>query len=40
MFIWQPSPDAEFKLALFRRALATPKIRPRLMAWLYAEEKK
>jgi anti-sigma B factor antagonist len=40
MFIWQPSPEAEYKLALFRRALGTPKIRPRLMAWLYAEEKK
>ncbi len=40
MFIWQPSAEAEFKLALFRRALGTPGLRTRLMAWLYAEEKK
>ena len=40
MFIWQPSPEAERNLALFRQALATPGLRTRLMAWLYAEEKK
>lgn len=40
MFVWQPSPEAEAKLALFRRALGTPGLRTRVMAWLYAEEKK
>lgn len=40
VFLWHPSPEAERKLALFRRALGTPSLRSRVMAWLYAEEKK
>ncbi len=40
MFVWQPSSDASLKLSIFRRALSEPKLRSRLMAWLYAEEKK
>ena len=39
-FLWQPSPEAQRKLALFRRALGVPSLRSRVMAWLYAEEKK
>ena len=38
-FLWQPSPVAERKLALFRRATANPRLRTRVMAWLYAEAK-
>jgi anti-anti-sigma factor len=38
-FLWQPSSEAERKLALFRRATAHPKLRTRVMAWLYAEAK-
>ena len=40
MFVWQPSSDASLKLSIFRRALSAPRLRSRLMAWLYAEEKK
>lgn len=40
VFTWQPSPEAEHKLAVFRKALASPGLRTRVMAWLYAEEKK
>lgn len=40
VFMWHPSPEAERKLALFCRALAAPKLRTRVLAWLYAEEKK
>jgi anti-anti-sigma factor len=40
LFLWQPDPEAKRKLDLFRRALADPKLRTRLLAWLYAEEKK
>jgi hypothetical protein len=39
-FLWQPSAEAERKLGLFRRATANPKLRTRVMAWLYAEAKK
>jgi len=38
-FLWQPSAEAERKLGLFRRATAHPKLRTRVMAWLYAEAK-
>ena len=39
-FLWHPSPEAQRKLALVRRALGSPGLRSRVMAWLYAEEKK
>ncbi|MHC4249041.1 MAG: STAS domain-containing protein [Planctomycetota bacterium] len=39
-FLWQPSAAAERKLGLFRRATAHPRLRTRVMAWLYAEAKK
>jgi len=39
-FLWQPSEEAERKLGLFRRATANPRLRTRVMAWLYAEAKK
>lgn len=39
-YIWQPSAEAERKLGLFRRATANPRLRTRVMAWLYAEAKK
>jgi len=38
-FLWQPSTEAERKLGLFRRATANPRLRTRVMAWLYAEAK-
>lgn len=40
VFTWQPSPEAEEKLAIFSRAISKPRLRTRVMAWLYAEEKK
>lgn len=40
LFTWQPSAAAEEKLALFRKALANPRLRSRVLAWVYAEEKK
>jgi len=40
LFTWQPTGAAEEKLALFRKALADPKLRSRVLAWVYAEEKK
>ena len=39
-FTWEPSVDAQKKLDLFRRALSDPKLRSRVLAWIYAEEKK
>ena len=38
-YLWQPSEEAERKLRLFRRATAKPRLRTRVMAWLYAEAK-
>lgn len=38
-FLWQPSEEAKRKLGLFRRATAHPRLRTRVMAWLYAEAK-
>jgi anti-anti-sigma factor len=38
-YLWQPSEEAERKLRLFRRATARPRLRTRVMAWLYAEAK-
>jgi len=40
IFAWRPSPEAEAKIRLFRQALAEPRLRSRVLAWLYAEEKK
>lgn len=39
VFVWKPSPQAERKLSIFRRALADPKLHTRLLAWVYAQEK-
>ncbi len=39
VFLWQPTDEAERKLAIFRKALATRGLRTRVMAWMYAEEK-
>lgn len=40
LYTWQPTPEAEGNIAVFRRALGSPRLRSRLLAWLYAEEKK
>jgi len=40
LYAWQPSPDAERQMGLFRRALSNPRLRTRVMAWVYAEEKR
>jgi anti-anti-sigma factor len=39
-FEWRPSEEMRRKLELFRGALAEPELRSRLLAWLYAEEKR
>ena len=40
LYAWEPSPPAEKRLNLFKRALSDPKLRSRVLAWVYAEEKK
>jgi anti-anti-sigma factor len=40
LFVWGPSPAAQKKLDLFRRAQSDPRLRSRVLAWIYAEEKK
>lgn len=40
LFVWEPSPDAVKKLNIFKNALSDPNLRSRVLAWIYAEEKK
>ncbi len=40
LFVWGPSPEAGEKIDLFRKALADPGLRSRVLAWILAEEKK
>jgi anti-anti-sigma factor len=40
LFVWGPSPAAQRKLDLFKKAQRDPRLRSRVLAWIYAEEKK
>lgn len=40
LFAWGPSPAAQKKLDLFKKAQRDPRLRSRVLAWIYAEEKK
>ena len=40
LFVWEPSPDAVKKLNIFKNALSDPNLRSRVLARIYAEEKK
>jgi anti-anti-sigma factor len=40
VYAWAPSEEARRRLENFRRAISSPRLRTRVMAWLYAEEKR